>query len=636
MLQRIRDNASGPVAYVVVALIALVFGVWGIGSYFTPSSDPVVASVGGTNITHNQLQQAFNQRYARLRQMMGKNFDPSMVPPDKLRHAVLQSMISEAVLDQYATTAGYTVTSANLLAELRSDPQFQKNGQFSAKRYRALLAQAGIAPARYEASLRKNIKSQLVHSEVAGSAFATPVEVDQAYRLVNQQREVSYLTFDPADYKNQVKVTDAEVKTYYQAHPHRFMRPKRVKLSYVSLDRKSAASAAPTQKALHKIYDKNKARLGTPEKRAAEEVKVPIHKNDDATARNAIQAVDSALKSGKDLKAAAQTSNSAEYRHMDASAQDSLPDAVGKALFGLKKGQVSSPIRGDGAWYLVKLDSITPAQTPPFNDPQMQSQLRAIATAEQERQAYKEKSSKMDDLAYQAPNDLKILASKLNLQIQHSGWISKDQGAGIGQYDAVRKAAFSDSVLKDKLNSTVISIGDNRKVVLRVDDVEPAQRKPFDAVKSDIHDLLVRQKASSKAQDAAQQALATLDKSGKALSSMDALAKKDSSAEIHSLGYIGRSSKSADPRILDTVFSLPAPTGKKPSYAITPTAKGPIALVAVEGVREDSDAKGNNAESQRQQFAQRQQRYIGALEYAALSNYLQSQADVTIHQDQLQ
>ena len=121
MLQRIRDNASGPLAYVVVAIIAVVFGVWGIGSYFTPSSDPVVASVGGTEITRYQLQQSYNQRYQRLRQAMGDSFDADMFPPEQLRRTVLQGLINEAVLTQYANEAGYRVTDARLLAALRSN-----------------------------------------------------------------------------------------------------------------------------------------------------------------------------------------------------------------------------------------------------------------------------------------------------------------------------------------------------------------------------------------------------------------------------------------------------------------------------------------------------------------------------------
>ncbi len=43
-------------------------------------------------------------------------------------------MIDQAVMTQYAKDNGYRVTDADLLAEIRSNPQFQDNGQFSAQR----------------------------------------------------------------------------------------------------------------------------------------------------------------------------------------------------------------------------------------------------------------------------------------------------------------------------------------------------------------------------------------------------------------------------------------------------------------------------------------------------------------------
>ena len=113
MLQRIRDGASGPLAYIVVGIIAVVFGVWGIGSYFTPSSDPTVATAGDTEIKQSQLQRGFDQRYQQLRQVMGDSFDSSVFPPGEVRRSVLQRLIDQAVVTQYAKDNGYRVSDAD-------------------------------------------------------------------------------------------------------------------------------------------------------------------------------------------------------------------------------------------------------------------------------------------------------------------------------------------------------------------------------------------------------------------------------------------------------------------------------------------------------------------------------------------
>ena len=193
-----------------------------------------------------------------------------MISSEQLRRTVLQSMINNEVLDQYAQEAGYRVTDAALLGAIRSNPQFQANGEFSAQRYRGLLAQAGIAPAQYEASLRSDLKGQQLRGEISQSAFASPAEVDQAWRLANQQRRVRYLAFDPANYRDAVDVSDDEIESYYQDNNDAFQAPERVKLSYVSLDRASAQAdaTAPDTQTLRELFDQNRSQFGEAERRS--------------------------------------------------------------------------------------------------------------------------------------------------------------------------------------------------------------------------------------------------------------------------------------------------------------------------------------------------------------------------------
>ncbi|MES1930651.1 peptidyl-prolyl cis-trans isomerase ppiD [Salinisphaera dokdonensis CL-ES53] len=625
MLQRIRDNASGPLAYVVVAVITLVFGVWGIGSYFTPSSDPVVANVGGTDITRNQLQRAYDQRYQRLRQMMGDNFDPSVISSEQLRRTVLQSMINNEVLNQYAQEAGYRVTDAGLLAAIRGNPQFQSDGNFSAQRYRGLLAQAGIAPAQYEASLRDDLKSRQLRGEISQTAFASPAEVDQAYRLANQERRMRYLAFDPVNYKDAVEVSDDEIQSYYDDNGDAFQTPERVKLSYVSLDRASAqgGASAPDEQTLRDLFEQNKSQFGDAEQRGGAQIRVAIE-GDGSAARQTIQEL---AQAEGDLEARAEGVEGAEFSAIDSAQRADLSDAVGDALFELEEGETSSPVKAEDGWYLVALSDVTPATEPKFDDPDVQAQLKAIASAQQAQQAFADKTERLESLAYEAPNDLKTLADELDLEIQTTDWVTREQGPGIGQYDAVRKAAFSDAVLMDELNSTPIQLGAERRVVLRVSEHEQAKRKPMEAVRDEIRTRVTERKASQQAREAAQAALDKAE-SGTQLDELTA----DSGAALESPGFVRRTTREVDARVREAAFNVPKPSADKPRYQITATSDGQIALVGVDDVRE---ASSDESETPRRQFARQQRDYISQLEYAALGDFLRSQVDVEINEDRL-
>lgn len=625
MLQKIRDNASGPLAYVVVAVITLVFGVWGIGSYFTPSADPVVASVGGADITRNQLQRGYDQRYQRLRQMMGDNFDSSMFSSDQLRRTVLQQMIDNEVLVQYARKAGYRVSDAALLGTIRENPQFHADGEFSSQRYRGLLAQAGIAPAQYEASLRQDIKGDQLRQEIAASAFAAPAEVDQAYRLANQERRLRYLAFDPMHYRDAVTVSDDDIQGYYQDHGDAFERPERVKLSYVSLDSASTAAGAdePDEKALRAVFEQNKAQFGEPERRSGALVRVPIA-GDASTARETIQSLAAA---DGDLEARAAQADGVRYEAIDNKPRGDMDKAVAESLFTLNANDTSQPVKGQNAWYLVHLDEITPASEAAFDDPKVQTRLKAMAGQQMAKQAFADKAERLESLAYEAPNDLKTLADELGLDIQSSDWITREQGPGVGQYDAIRKASFSDAVVKDKLNSTPIQLGADRRVVLRAADHQSAERRPIDEVRDDIRGRVTARKAGEKAREAADAALDEAQ-SGK---SLQALGNTDD-ATLEEPGFVRRSNRDLDAGILEAAFSVAKPQEDAPRYRIAAMGDGIVALVAVDAVRE---AGTGEEQTPRSQFADQQRDYISRLEYAVLGDYLRTQVDITINEKRI-
>lgn len=638
MLQKIRDGASGPLAYIVVGVIAVVFGVWGIGSYFTPSSNPVVASAAGTDITHSQLLQAFNQRYQRLQQMMGSHFDASKFPANKVRHQALESLIDQAVMTHYARSGGYRVTDNDLVGTIRNNPAFQdKQGKFSAQRYKQLLQRAGIKPAQYEAELRQNLLSNEVRELISAGAFATPPEVDAIYHWLHEQRQVSVLRIDPGAYRSQVSLAPGAVKQYYQQHPKQFMQPAKVKLAYVSLDADQLQAPAPDQATLKALYKQHKNTFGTPAKRSAEELRIAIasnEKNADAKARKTVQTVLKAARNGRSFQQIAANTAGVSYRHIDNQPQSALSDAVGSALFGLDKtGALSNPVHGKNAWYVLRLKARTPAQTPPFTSPAVQTRLKAMARKKAVASAFQSKAQKLDNLSYQAPNGLQTISQKLGLKIQHTGWITRkgNDSQGLGQYKAVRKAAFSDAVLKKKLNSKVISLGNRRRVVLRVAAHQPPQRRPLAAVRQTIVQRLTQQKAMHLARQAAQKAQQQATH-GEALAK---IAAATPGGKLDTLGFVGRNSGKADRTVIQAAFDLPFAGGKKakPAYDVV-AAGNAVALVAVDAVREKKGQSKNNDDTHKQ-LTQDLGGYNASLEYQALDAYLRHKAKVTIHKNAL-
>lgn len=635
MLQRIRDNASGPVAYVVVGLISLVFGVWGIGSYFTEDPNPPVAKAGDVEITKYQLQRAYDQRYQRLQRLMGDNFDHDLIDPERFRRGILDGLIQDALLQQYARDAGYRVTDAALLQALRSEQQFQVDGRFSPERYRALLSQAGIAPGQFEAGLRDDLVIQQVRNGVIESAFATHREVLADYRLDKQRRELAYLTFEAADLRDRVVVTDSEIQAHYEQNPQTYTRPERVKLAYVEVDRNELEPAAkPDEEFLRALYEQEKdARFRTAERRKARHILVRIGEGTDAdAARQEIQRLSARLDEGASFAELAREhsddeSTAEEGGMLDWVTRGSMVAAFEKALFRLEEGEVSAPVKTDFGWHLIKLEEIDPSEIKPFDAPEVQDELLDMYRAREREQRFRQLSERLDSLSFEAPDSLQPLAEELDLEIHESGWITRDGGEGLGDYDAVRKAAFSDAVLKDRLNSTPIQLSSDRLVVVRVAEHQEGERRPLSAVRDEIAATLREQAAAERARTLAEEAR-TAAEAGRPLAEI----AEAGPAELHEPGWVTRDNGDLDGALRDALFAMPRPADEA-SYALASLPAGGTALLRLTGVEPGEPPAGGIADAGTRARAVRAR--IAGLEYAALRKSLEDDYQVEIHEDRL-
>lgn len=637
MLQRIRDNASGPLAYAVVALISLVFGVWGIGSYFTDSPNPVIAQVGDTEITKYELQQAYDQRYQRLQQLMGDSFDHDLIKPEGFRRDVLNGLVQQAALSQYADEQGYRVTDQGVLNALRNDSRFQVDGQFSAERYRALLSQARIAPGAYEANLRNDVQIEQVREGLLNTSFVTHREVGLSYRLDHQRRNLSYISYDPKNYASEVEISDSQIKDYYQAHGEEFLTPERVKLAYVDVDRNQLEIAdEPDSDFLQALYEQEKtARFTTPERRKARHILIRIDEDTKAdAAREQIQVLAKKLDEGADFAELAVANSDDDSTAKDGGQLDwvtrgTMVEGFEDALFSMEAGTTSKPVRTDFGWHLIKLEEIDPAEEKPLDNPEVQAELIEIYRAQERDERYRQMTERLDSLSFEAPDSLKPLAEELQIKSKTTGWISRDAGTneGLGKYDAITKAAFSDSVLKDGLNSTPIQLSGDRQVVVRVVEHERAEQQPLADVKSEIRATLRDRAAADKARAVAESALTAL-RSGKPLTEV----ASQTNGEVKEPGLVTRYNKELPSALLDKLFALPHPSDNAASYG-SAEPNGNVVVIKLAAVEEAKLDDKNAVDSEK--AARESRGRIAGLEYSALREELLRDYSVEIEEDKI-
>ncbi|WP_066570113.1 SurA N-terminal domain-containing protein [Snodgrassella sp. CFCC 13594] len=101
--------------------------------------------------------------------------------------------------------------------------------------------------------------------------------------------------------------------------------------------------------------------------------------------------------------------------------------------------------------------------------------------------ALQKAKEQLADLAFNNPNDLKAVATKMGLTLQqHEQWLTRKEAAASGMPEALQTALFSDDVLVKKYNSEPVSVSEDSVWVVHASAVRPQHQAPFTEVAAEV------------------------------------------------------------------------------------------------------------------------------------------------------
>src|SRR4051812_2066243 len=99
MLNSFRSMAHSWVAKILMLLLILSFGLWGIGDMLRSGGSAMeVAKVGGTAITGIELQRALRVETENVRRMLGDHDSPEIHKTLNLPQRALQKLINRKLI----------------------------------------------------------------------------------------------------------------------------------------------------------------------------------------------------------------------------------------------------------------------------------------------------------------------------------------------------------------------------------------------------------------------------------------------------------------------------------------------------------------------------------------------------------
>ena len=242
MLSRIRDRASGWIAWAIVILISIPFALWGINSYFEGASKVIVATAEGIEIDQQSYQQALAQQQRTLVQLVGRDLDPEFFASEDFKRQIVDQLIDETLQGAYIRSRGYRISDRELNWQIQAIPAFRTDGIFDNARYHDLVARAGLTVTGFEEQQRRQAAFNQVESGIVATAFAPDSSTDNLLRLLRQERDARYVVLDLTNYWDQVTVTDNDIEFEYQENSDRYYLPADTRVDYLELSVETLAA----------------------------------------------------------------------------------------------------------------------------------------------------------------------------------------------------------------------------------------------------------------------------------------------------------------------------------------------------------------------------------------------------------
>ena len=481
MLQAIRSKAGSFVVKALFALLILTFGIWGIGDIFrTRSSDTVVATVGDRDIRADELQTALRRALEQLSARFGSAIDLQQAKQLGLVDETLNQLIDRSLIDQEAARLQLEISDDLIRNVITANPSFRgADGRFDRGLFNAVLAGNRLTEDQYVALLRHDIpRNDLLHAVTAG-AVAPQSIVDLMYRYQNEKRTADIVSLPLAGAADVGQPSEAELKSFYEAHQDLFRAPEYRGFTLASLGPSDFAKNIEIPEAkLREEYDQRQDELQLPERREVEQILAPSEEK--------AKKVEIELAARKDWKEVAATVAGQDPDTIDLGLlkREEMPTALGNVAFELPLDKPSEPVKTALGWHILRIVKIEPPVTQTFEE--AKPKLEADLTHQEAVDRIYKVANKVDD-ALAGGAAIGDAAAKFGLKtmtvpaanVGGQDPDGKTVALPVASGEAV-KLAFATN---EGQTSRVTETPDGAIFVLRTDKIIPSEVKPLDAVK---------------------------------------------------------------------------------------------------------------------------------------------------------
>src|SRR5271154_3067477 len=281
MLRGMRKASSNwlgkTIMAIVMGVLIISFGIWGIADIFRGFGQSTLAKVGHTEISTNEFRQIYTDRLQQIGRQFGRPLTMDQARAFGFDRQVLTQTLAEAALDEKARQLGLGQSDAETLRVIMADPNFKgMNGQFDPARFQAIIRQFGYSEARYLADQKKvSLRRQLSGALAAGLAPSNTL-LDGLSRFQNEKRSADYVRLGAAQAGTIDPPSPETLASYFDEHKAQFRAPEYRKIAFVAVTPEEIGKWSDvSDEDAKKLFEQRKEALGKPEQRQVSQIVFP-------------------------------------------------------------------------------------------------------------------------------------------------------------------------------------------------------------------------------------------------------------------------------------------------------------------------------------------------------------------------
>src|SRR6202030_4764650 len=132
MLRGMRKASSNwlgkTIMAVVMGVLIVSFGIWGIADIFRGFGQSTLATIGHTEISINEFRQLYMDKLQQIGRQFGRPLTAEQARAFGLDRQVLQQTLAEAALDEQARRLGLGQSDGGTMRPILNDPNFKSVG----------------------------------------------------------------------------------------------------------------------------------------------------------------------------------------------------------------------------------------------------------------------------------------------------------------------------------------------------------------------------------------------------------------------------------------------------------------------------------------------------------------------------